>query len=246
MSGEPYVLDPAGMGELELSLPASGARLPEGMREGPAAEVVVSAIRVGRACYPLRKRDGEVVGHFQPGRRGKGRAFCVDPFLPYFVGEGASDEEALKNWCELIHVSFQRLRATCETRLDDKEREQWGLLYRELDVAAYDASRPVKARQRGEVVRAFPDPWEVRWAADEQNEAISLDQVPDEFAALRVGDWFEAVLSRDSASRKLLHVHEVRPITPKEPMTAAEAKRFWRSLAQKKDLPESGCDWTKP
>jgi hypothetical protein len=223
----------------EDSPPTAPRRLPEGVRPGRTPdEVTVHEIRVGRARYPLRE---PAAGKFQPGR--EGWTFFADPFLPHFVGKGPSDTGALENWCELIHVSFQRLRATCEIRRTAKEQEQWDRLCELLDVTAYVASCPIKLRQRGEVVRAFP--WEVRWA-EGPAEQVALALVPDEFAAFEVGDWLEAVLDRHPVTREILYVHEVRPVPPGKLLTAEEAGRFWQSLAQKKDLPESGRDWTKP
>jgi hypothetical protein len=214
-----------------------GKHEPLGRREKNARKI--DAIHVGRVRYPLRSA---MSGRFIQAKDSLN--FYVDNFLPRFVGKGPTEEQAFQDWCEHIHVVVQRLLATPEALRTDDERAQWDLLSRQIDFPAYDRARPLKTRQCGVVLHAWPDPWSIQWT-DGRVERVPLEIMPDEFAAFEPGDWLEAVVDCDPVSRSLLYVHAVQPIDPQEEMGPDEATGFWQSLAQRDDLPESNRDWTQ-
>jgi hypothetical protein len=204
-------------GDLGALLVREGAPLPLPPCMEPTGtpdEVLIKAVCVGRAKYPLRPTEG-VLGRFQDGK--KGRAFCVDPFLPFFVGEGQSDEEAVRHWCELVHVSAQRLRATLDIPRTSEEQSRWDLLCGLIDVDAVEASS------------AFPGPWEVQWE-DGRLDQIPLEAVPADFVTFEVGDWLEAAVDRHPRTGDLLYIHEAHPAEGPRPVTQEQAASYWDSL----------------
>ncbi len=217
--------------------------LPEGMAAGETDDaIVVTEVCVGQTRYPLRKNGGEL-GRFQTKRDRV--YFLVERFSPLLVGEGRTEEEAVQHWCELIHVRAQRLRATLAISRTPEERAQWELLCGLLDLDAVEASPPVKLRQRGQLISAFPNPWKVEWE-DGHIDTISLEAVPADFVTFKEGDWLVARVDRHPRTWHLLSIYEAHPAEPPQSLTPEQAKEYWESLPTQADLPLSDRDWTKP
>lgn len=149
--------------------------------------------------------------------------------LPEFahlpVGSGSTITEALESLKRQVHFAFQRLIALEEYEQSESDRALWEQLVQLIDVERYETRRRIIRRVVGRVVKLPADAgvpeassgdrdWRVSWDPDEREEGISMDQVPPEFARLRPGQWFEAVVHMKPdarATRRILHAQVRRP-----------------------------------
>ena len=200
----------------------------------------VKAIRVGGAVYPFKR---PLTGRF--GKKAGGKTFSIEEFGQKFVGEGETPEDAKRNAYEQIHMVIQRVLATPEANRTSEQRNQWELISRFVDIASYERQRAVKPVWRGVVMQAAPGSWRVKWSRSGKEECVPLEKMPEEFAAYRPGDWFEARVAYDPGGERLLYVHEVWAVDPAEEMSPEEADQLWQAIPKADDLPKSGDDWTK-
>jgi hypothetical protein len=197
-------------------------------------------IRLGRITYPLRS---PVVGEYQIGRQGI--AFRIDSFLPAVVGEGKDRRSALRDFQCRVHVRLHRLLATFEGAWTEEERRDWEILESHLDLDAYLRNRPIKLYQRGEMIKAEGDRWEVRWI-DGRKETLDLEKMPDDFAAFEPGEHFEAYVAIHSGTKALIEMYSVHPVEPPdESVSAEDAWQHAIETAERVRLPHSRLDWTK-
>lgn len=94
-----------------------------------------------------------------------------------------------------------------------------------MDVDAYRRETPYTVRQIGRVVSHGPVPNRIAWE-DGTTDAVALKQAPPEFATLREGQQFEAVVLRDAVAGRLLEVVSAKPL----PILPKPAAALWSSL----------------
>jgi hypothetical protein len=157
--------------------------------------------------------------------------FIVEGFPFNFAGHGFTQEHAKRDFERKVHVAFQKLFRKRPFQMTTSEHEDWAVLEKYIDIAAYKRATPVIFRETGCVQRVLNSGFiEVKWL-NERVEQFSLETSPPEFAAYEVGQWFEAYVERKSGLRgDLLRLSNPVPIEPIEKMEPDELKKFWSEI----------------
>lgn len=201
----------------------------------------ITDVRVGDTCYRLRFA---VVGSWFPGESECGE-FWVHGFSPRFVGRGVVMDAARDDWCYQVHETFQVLYGKRAFEMSEDELSTWRLLESMINVVAYRNSTPLTLREVGWVSGARPEPWRITWS-DGRNERVDLEKMPGPFAAYKPGQWFEAVVERDSVTGRLLRVVSAQRVPTMHPMSEDHLSKFLQSLPGTNELPDSDEPWTEP
>ncbi len=206
----------------------------------PGEVFPVSELHVGDAVYRLR---APVRGHFQRIDDGSCR-FWAEGFSPTFVGSAGRADQAYSDWRDRIHEAFQELYGKRPFEMTEEDRERWDVLDALIDVVAYRNETPVTVRQIGRVTQARPRPRRVTWI-DGSSERVEFGRMPPEFAAYKVGQYFEADVERDPRTWKMIRVRHIQTICSLPPMPQGETDEFWGSLPGTSTLPKSARSWTE-
>jgi hypothetical protein len=154
-------------------------------------------------------------------------------------------DAARDDWLYQVHETFQDLYGKRAFEMSEAELNTWGLLEDMIDVVGYRNSTPLILREVGWVSRARPEPNRIRWI-DGRQESVDLESMPGAFAAYKPGQWFEAVVERDSLTGRLLQVVSVQRIPAMHPMSEGRLSEFLQSLPGTNELPDSDESWTEP
>ncbi len=178
------------------------------------------SVRVGRTVYPFRRQLVERIGP---------AFYSLDGFFPHIVGEGKNSEAARRDFEEKLHVAFQDTARTADFDRTIVQQRLWLLCSSLIDIAAYDQLRTVTVTRIGKVIGSpRAGLIKIRWASGVAQRIDARKAVP-EFAALQIGQWFEAVIRTNYLSAKLLSVEHVARIrTPV--FTATARSEFWNSV----------------
>lgn len=201
----------------------------------------ITDLRVGVTSYRLRS---PVVGWWLPGESEAGE-FWVEGFSPRFVGSGVVIDAAFDDWRYQIHETFQDLYGKRAFEMSEAELSAWRLLEDLIDVVGYRNSTPLVLREVGWVSETRPEPRRITWS-DGRREPVDLEKMPGPFAAYKPGQWFEAVVERDSVTGQLLRVVSVQRVPAMRPMSEDHLSEFLQSLPGTNELPDSDESWTEP
>jgi lipopolysaccharide/colanic/teichoic acid biosynthesis glycosyltransferase len=196
-------------------------------------------IKYGATAYPLKLPVSLTYKELS----NLGWEVCADSFGSDIVGRGETKEDAGFDWCEQVHIAFQKLYRKVDFEMTPQEQSQWANFENLIDVPAYLALRPLVMRQIGQVCRVRPSPSLIVWS-DQTHEEVPLVALPDEFARLEPGQWFETITERDRSTKKLRHMRYLHPIAKIEPLTAKRVEAFWAALPTTATLPASTRDLT--
>ncbi|HZZ78218.1 MAG TPA: hypothetical protein VFE62_06850 [Gemmataceae bacterium] len=208
----------------------------------------IRELRFGHSAYRLRM---PLVLHFYPRIDGPNGKLMTSPALHSLVGHGATFDAAWQDWLEQFHVRIQSLMAMRPWEMQSPDLESWEKIEQMIDVAAYRRETPRRVRQIGVISQARRSatrghspqfgpfrrtcalPNQVEWESGRTEEIDLSSAVPD-FAALRVGQRFEAVVMRDPTTDRLLGIVDV--ITLPALPDAASAKTLLESVPTSKAL----------
>lgn len=198
-------------------------------------ESKLDAISVGATKYPLRRPLNAI---FIPGQG----ELVVEGLSPLFFGNGDTEEIAMRDLQEAIHLKFQELIAKRPFEMSDTEAQMWEILTDLIDVTVYRNTTLLRQRAFGRVLEARPTPQRVEWDGG-QREAISLDQVdaPD-FVTYKPGQPFEAVVLRDPVTFKLARIVHVERKSEPSRMTPSEEAELLEEIGSSKQLEETEWD----
>ncbi|MFH5806167.1 hypothetical protein [Alienimonas sp. DA493] len=182
--------------------------------------VFYGPLRIGKHVYPLRKA---IRGELLPAPAMPAYSLRPDrtevrvPDLPGddFLGRGATAAEAWDDWFDRFHTQFQQLYRTPGFERTADQEVVWRRLCRIVDVTAYQQSQPLEAREVGLLTSNEPGRRRVEWVGRGVPEQISSRvsvALPEEFAALRSGQWFEMTTVRHPADGRLLGGSGVTPL----------------------------------
>jgi hypothetical protein len=166
--------------------------------------------------YPLRSSG--VTSFVEEEKDGQIQCyFSKFGFLP--VGSGPTVAEAKRSICRKIHFTFQRLVIREYFERSEDDQRTWDELEQVIDLDRYESYRHVLKREVGQLVklpndagiseeRSGDENWRVKWYISDKEESLSIDQVPVDFARLRPGQWFDALVEREpntSLLRRIIH-----------------------------------------
>lgn len=233
------ILAPGAM--LESQLRAPGSSLAVQIRQLAADSVMqdrlISHVRIGPIVYKLRYT---IVGKFSTTT---GRFSCPE-LAASLVGHGATLERAYDDWVFEMHRRFQEIYLKRPFELNPEEARLWRRFEEIVDVAAYRLTVPLCLRQIGTVVALHSSPPSVRIQWETENytdKPISFDFLPAEFAAYRIGQRFEAIVRRESATYHLIDVLDTKRLMTPPPLSDEQLEEFWLSIPTTNSLPST--DW---
>jgi hypothetical protein len=204
---------------------------------GATSRVVWSdCIQLGSTTYPLAR---SVIGNvtLDDGQW----VLRMAGLSPTFSGKGKTPAKAEQDFKRQVHVAFQCLYCKRPFQMMKEEFATWTLLQNFIDIAAYIRKTPIDTQEIGTIewLRGVPHgisaKLQIRWL-DGRVEYIPLERAPGEFAALRPGQWFEAIVRRDPISLKLLRLLRVERTEPVQPMRENQVNRYWDQLSTTKAL----------
>lgn len=181
----------------------------------------LSEMSVGQVRYPFRSPLSE---------HSSADAYWIEGFWPMIVGHGSSSEEAKEDFEYQVHSRFQELAGRPDFDRTEQEDRVWSHLSALIDLSRYDQMRVVTANEMGQVVRnAPPRARIVQWASG-RRETIELRKAHPKFAAIALGRWFEAVVSRKYLSGDFLHIDHLSPVA--DPwFNEQQRQEFWCPLS---------------
>ena len=209
--------------------------------ESDAIRSTLNDIRVASVTYPLRR---PCTASFIPGIG----EFLVDGFSPAFVGRGTTPEDAREDWQLEVHASFQELLNKRSFEMSSEDARLWSVLSSQIDVTVFRNTTPIAVRQFGHVTQlgrgtqAHSYPQKIKWE-DGKHESISIDQVdsPD-FITYKLGQPFEAIVSRDPVNFRLLRVVHIERRSMPNRLRRAEEEALLDSIGSGDKLPDAGWD----
>jgi hypothetical protein len=203
-------------------------------------QVDLTSIELGSTVYPFQRSVTGVFTHQADDRV----TFRVNELAPYFLGQGRDELGAEEDWKEQVHRRFQKLYPKLSCERNDEEEATLDALKRVIDVTEYQAKLPLRMHQIGHVSSLRPPT--VIWYSGRE-EVVGLDRMPGRFAALDVGQWFEADVLRDPQNGTLLHTTLVEPIEPIVQLDDEVVQEFWSGLTPlEPDAGTAGDDTKRP
>ena len=201
-------------------------------RLGAASRVAWSKnIQIGTTKYPLAR---PISGNMTLD--GDQWALRMQGLTPAFLGKGKSPARAEQDLKNQVHTVFQHLYGMRPFQMSADERATWSLLQSFIDVAAYIRETPVRSRDVGHIewlrgLRFGVGKYglKIRWM-DGKADYVKYERAPKEFAALRPGCWFEAIVERDAVAWRLKRILFVNRIEPLQPMSPEQASEHWDRL----------------
>lgn len=160
-----------------------------------------------------------------------------------FIGCGETPDKAKKEWDSIVHAAFQDLYGLRLFQMTQEQREKWRVLADLIDVETYIRTAPVVKREIGKISETRPYPSKVEWM-NHTFERVSLDLMPSEFAGYKAGQWFEAVVARDSMTYQLVRVLQVTRIPAPLPKSVAEIKEWWQTLPTASEVNHASIAWS--
>lgn len=185
------------------------------------------SVKVGRVTYPFRAQLAERMGP---------TFYSLEGFSPRIVGRGTNAEEARKDFERRLHALFQEVRGTVDFDRTAEQAQYAELFANLIDIAAYERTLTVSVKQIGQVVSLRrPGRVRVRWAGG-ATQLIDVEKAVADFARLKVGQWFEAVVRKRYLNDRLVAVDHVAPI--RSPVhTRSERAAFWRDMENENNKP---------
>ena len=160
-----------------------------------------------------------------------------DLFDQYFEGKGDTLYAAKVNWTDLFHQNFQELLQRDSKDYSQKQNEAWAVFDELVDIDAYWHQKLFIKRVIGCVLDARSRHTKVRWLDGESDTFSDPKQLPDNFAAYKVGTYFEAIVE-ETFQGEILQILSCVPLRnwpiKTETLDALEA-----SFPSSRDLPTS-------
>ena len=197
----------------------------------------IDTLQVGSTRYPLTT---SLTLRAFPGISPGAWECVVDEFGSAMVGQGSNLSRAARDCREKIHQRFQELLAKRPFEMSVEDKSAWNMLTTYIDLAAYKCNTPFVVRQFGKVEKARPLPEEIRWD-NGRTERVNLKRMPSEFVTYKAGQWFEALVSRNPVTFRLIKVHYTRRSAEPKAMSKSEIAAFCDQLPTTQELPDT--DW---
>jgi hypothetical protein len=210
-------------------------------RDNESKRRKVSELPLGPVTYSLRRPLSACLRRLTNHQW----QYFLEGSEPQFVGIGDSISDARSDFLGRIHTAFQSLVSLRPFEMNATQTHEWKLLERMIDVEKYWDSKPLTLVETGVVSDDLSRERVVIWLDGDRHELISLHQAIPEFAALKKGEWFEALVERDPKSYVLRKVRYVKPIPPIIPMDENATKEWIDGLPSGSHLLESDTDWAK-
>ena len=223
---------------------ASLNRSAELFREADASEPKVpsvrpiSSINVGTTSYRFRNVEQATISSFADGHT----RVEVSGLSPTFFGVGSSLKEAWQNFTNTVHSRFQLLSRLRPFQMEVAELRDWNILEGHIDTADYWSKTPLKMIETGLVEEIDSQGMrDIRWL-DGTEEKIPVSKLPAEFAALKKGQWFEAIIERLTGHYELSEIKFVQSINAPHIMNDLELQEWMKKLPNAA-LPPAETSW---
>ncbi len=201
-----------------------------------SGSVQLVEISVGGTVYQLRTK---LTGKYY---RALNRLH-VPSLSPTFVGEGASEREAIDDLNLKVHAAFQRLFHMRPFEMSNEDKSTWTLIGDVIDVTLFRNRTPILVRQFGEVMyqkRSYPTA--ILWDGGFREE-IQISQVAcDDFITYLPGQPIEAITERDPLTRELLSIRFIQRVSGLRSEREIAQDDLVESIGTSADLPVAEWD----
>ena len=191
----------------------------------------------GTTIYPLKQSLTEICTQIEQ------EEFAYEiKELPELIGKGVTKSEAQQDFMRQFHIRFQSQIGVPQFRRSQEEQSAWRAFETVVDIEKYKAHQPAVSQQIGMLQTKDYNAWSVWWLDGDGVETVDLAVTPPEFAALEVGQWFEALIERDPVSLSMNRILYVKCRPPLRDLSSKDAAAWLNSLPTGNHLPEASSD----
>jgi hypothetical protein len=197
----------------------------------------IREVRYEYSIYPLKK---SIKISFIDSHDSNLPYQCIIKDFSQIYGKGSNINEAIKNWKQMFHQTFQELSAKLDWERTEEEQQLWETFERVVDIPAHYKKTPVNYRQTGKIIENKNIPKhkrEIAWL-DGSVDIVDCDKCPFELLRYAVGEYFRADLLREHQTGKLVKIRAISSSTYRD-YTDKEVEDFVNSLQSSQNLPDS-------
>ena len=202
------------------SIPATASRL---MWNAPSTSLISTVENWSRAsryqCHELRDEQGnrypllrELWLTVSPARQGDTWRAESDLVGRAIVGRAATAEAAVRDWQKRFRRMVQRFLTMRPFEFTSEDRQVWSRIQSVVDVPRYRISKPITLRQVGKVLKQRTGYAVVEWA-EGVRERVRPQVFDEVFSRFKVGQPFEATVTRHPMTFRLLRAEAVRRLS---------------------------------
>lgn len=180
--------------------------------------------------FPLRQ---EMILRLYPPRDTSSWRVLSESLGTDVVGRGKTTEEAVNDWRHRFRATVERYLELRPFELSEEEQEVWSRLQLLIDIPRYKA-KPMKVRQVGRVLRHRRDSsvTVVEWESGAR-ERVNRESFDEKFGQFRIGQRFEAVVTRFPGTFKIERADAVRKLDIDQEKVSEAGKAIWEHLQSK-------------
>lgn len=142
------------------------------------------------------------------------------------VGRGSTADEAIQDWRKRFRMTAQRFMEMRPFEMTEADSELWARLQAVIDVPRYKATKPMVIRQVGAVVKKRPGLIVVVWE-DGARERVDPDVFDETFSRFGVGQAFEATVTRNAYTFRMLRADAVRKLSAVRLASPDKVNALW-------------------
>jgi hypothetical protein len=144
------------------------------------------------------------------------------------VGRGKSSDEAVHDWRKRLRATTMRYLEMRPFEMSEEDRELWNKLQSMIDISRYRETKPLVVRQLGKIVKLRERVTVVRWE-DGVREQVDRSLFDELFSRFRIGQSFEAIVTRHPKTFRIMRADAVRRLT-RPPVSAEESAALWNCV----------------
>ncbi len=123
-----------------------------------------------------------------------------------------SQEDAIAEFKNQVHVRFQQLYSKRPFEMTEKEYDEWIKIANIIDLLHYKTTTPIETHEIGCISYGkLSYPYRIKWLTDE-NYIIDPSKVPDKLISCKTGQWIEAVVKRDPITHQVHSISSIKKI----------------------------------
>lgn len=147
----------------------------------------------------------------------------------FVVGRGQSVEQAVDDWKRRLLANMHRYMEMRPFEMTKEDKELWAKILAIVDVRRYKASKPIVFRQVGRVTKKSTGNAKVEWE-DGNVEAVDSNVFDEIFERFKVGQPFEATVTRHPTTFKLIRADAVRRLSGQIENFREKSESLWNKL----------------
>jgi len=179
-------------------------------------------------------------GSYEPPMNGHRGRFLVAGLEDCVVGYGATLFEARRDWELGVDALIQNLLATLDFERTGEQAKLWSKLFEYFDLNEIRYANPLRIRAFGQLIGVRGHKYRIQWIDGSRN-IVERKNIPAELVRFNVGQPFDAVVSRDARTWKLIRIDSVFAAKSLPNVSIDEARELL--APQKSETERKSLDW---